>query len=142
MRKISALLTILIIATVIGWATWVYAVSSTPATIPTTGTTTPISLAFFLVSEPTQISWGNIEQGESVTETVTLTNNGNAGASGLTMETSGDNIADLGLTLSWDCAGQPISAGESLVATFTLTASASAPAGDWGFDIVVNGATS
>lgn len=81
---------------------------------------------------PSSISWGTLEAGGSTTRTATLTCTGVGGTLG--MNTTGLPIY---LSLSWNCTGYTLTAGQSVTALFTLSAQPIATPGAFSFNITV-----
>jgi archaellum component FlaG (FlaF/FlaG flagellin family) len=74
----------------------------------------------------TSIDWGSVAAGENVSQTIYVKNTG-TGIMTLSLTVSGwtPSGADTYLTISWDQQGTQLSAGQSVAATITLSASAS-----------------
>lgn len=101
-------------------------------TITGGGTVTP---SFGLSVDKTSIDWGSLSRGQIVTDTVTVINTGELAMS-LSMST---NILPTYLQLTWDQENTVLQAGQSVVATFTLTVAIDAPFESFSFEIVVTG---
>jgi archaellum component FlaG (FlaF/FlaG flagellin family) len=74
----------------------------------------------------TSIAWGTLAAGGTINQTVYVKNTG-TGVMTLSMTVTGwsPSGADTYLTISWNQAGTQLSAGQSVAATITLTASPS-----------------
>lgn len=91
-----------------------------------------------LTVNPSQIYWGQIMPGNSVSRTITLRNTGGQPTSLLQFATTDWlNSTDIGLRLSWDYKGASLAAGAYVDVTFTLTVAVSASPSDFSFNIVI-----
>jgi hypothetical protein len=89
----------------------------------------------------TNINWGNVAPGATVTKTVYIKNSGSIALT-LSMATSNWSPANANsyLTPTWDRAGYYLSPGASISAVLTLKASAGASAlATFSFNIVITG---
>ena len=133
--RIISLISIIFIAVFVISSTAYYIFAIQPSYIFTSGSiisSLPDSIS------PSQIYWGEIESGNSVSRTVTLANTGGQSTSPLQFTTTDwSNSTDIGLQMSWDYQGTPLAAGASVDITFTLTAAVSASPSDFSFNIAI-----
>ncbi|MCW4044355.1 MAG: hypothetical protein NWE94_02410 [Candidatus Bathyarchaeota archaeon] len=101
---------------------------SVSQTVSSTGTVTAVNVGVYSDSQCTQtltnINWGTISPGNSVTYTIYVKNTGNTPIT-LSMTKTGWNPAnaDGPITVTWNKEGTSLSAGQSTAATLTLTVS-------------------
>ena len=87
-----------------------------------------------LVSTPSTVTFGNLVQGQSTQQSITVTNTGDTATD--TLEVATENLAE-GLTLTHNLPSV-LNAGQSVSVTFTLSANATATAGINNFNIIVD----
>ncbi|MEM2147134.1 MAG: hypothetical protein QXJ94_00820 [Candidatus Bathyarchaeia archaeon] len=99
-------------------------------TIPATGSITTINVEVYSDSGCTQvltqIDWGTVSPGSTVTKTIYIKNTGNAQMT-LSMTTSNwnPNSANGPITITWNKEGATLAGGQSTTATITLTVASS-----------------
>jgi hypothetical protein len=114
--------------------------------VPSTGTISAVNVGVYTnpacTTNCTSISWGTLSPGNSATYTVYVKNTGNVPVT-LGMTTSGWNpsSADGPISLSWNREGTVLNAGQSSMATLTLTVSSgiSSSITSFSFNIVITG---
>ncbi|MCW4047988.1 MAG: hypothetical protein NWE99_10610 [Candidatus Bathyarchaeota archaeon] len=114
--------------------------------IPSSGTITAVNVGVYTDSacttNCTSISWGTIAPGNTTTRTVYVKNTGNVPVT-LSMATSGWNptAANGPITLSWNCTGTVLNAGQVAAATLTLSVSSSISSSitSFSFNIAITG---
>ncbi len=92
-------------------------------------------------SNCTTLNWGNLNSGDTVSQTVYVKNTGNT-AETLSMSTSSwtPSSATSSLTLTWNQQGTSVPAGSVVPATLTLTAASNTGnLTDFSFNIVISG---
>lgn len=87
-----------------------------------------------LTASPDSIDWGTLTPNETARRSVTLSNKGNTPTQPLNM-TSTSTVGPV----TWDAEGKTVNTQSPLVITFSLTASPSAPQGQFNFTITVQG---
>ncbi len=120
-------------------------VLSDSQTVPSTGQISGVNVGVYTDSactvNCTNISWGNVASGTTVTRTVYIKNTGNVAVT-LSMATSGwtPSNANNYLTQSWDRSGYTLGAGASISAMLMLTASANTGSlTSFSYNIVITG---
>jgi hypothetical protein len=86
------------------------------ATIATSGTGTAMAI---LDSSADALSFGSVSIGSTTTQSVTISNTGNAASSPLAVDIMGTNADSFAITTD-DCTGQPLAAGASCSVTIEL----------------------
>ena len=113
--------------------------------VPSGGTITAVNVGVYTNSacttNCTSINWGTLAPGTSVTITVFVKNTGTVPVKlSMTKTNWAPSNAGTYLTVTWNREGYSLAAGNSVSATFTLTASASAGAlTTFSFDLVITG---
>jgi hypothetical protein len=122
-----------------------YAALQVSFSIPTSGSVFAVNVGVFSDSactvNLTSISWGSVRPGESVDRTVYVKNTGNAPIT-LSMTTSGWSPAAANgpISISWNREGTALNAGQSTVATITLSTSAGVSGiTDFNVNVIVTG---
>lgn len=121
----------------------VFAAVTYSATITATGSITGVGVVFYSDAQGqvpvSNINWGNIPPGGSVTTSIYVKSTSNVPIT-LTMLTTGWNPATIAdkMTLTWNYAGTTIQPGTIIKVDFTLAAATTAPAGtSFSFNIIV-----
>jgi hypothetical protein len=131
MRKISTGAAIAIAATGLFLTLLTTGLLMSQQTIPSAGTITTVNIGVYRDSSCTQnatsADWGSIYPGNSTTKIVYVKNTGSLPVT-LTMTTESwmPSNANTYISLSWNRGGTVLSAGQSINATLTLSASSSA----------------
>jgi hypothetical protein len=131
MRKISTGTAIAIAATGLFLTLLTTGLLMSQQTIPSAGTITTVNIGVYLDSSCTQnatsISWGSIYPGNSTTKIIYVKNTGSLPVTlNMTTESWVPSNANTYISLSWNRGGTVLSAGQSIDATLTLSASSSA----------------
>lgn len=136
-----------VLATVAIAIVGVFAAITSIKTIPSSGTIAGVNLGVFSDSgctiPVTSINWGNVTPGGSVTHQVYIEN---SGTNNMTLSLSNSSWSpsgvDANLTLTWDKEGANVNLGvpNAVLATLTLTASASFTTGtDFSVNVIIAG---